>query len=88
MCGGAVSPWHRRKTDIRHRSRAGSQCDEGVATAQWPAPCCYDVPPKSCCSGRSPKRLSSCQSTHALELICRQYLLRTYFNKKNLIFLM
>lgn len=86
MCGDAVSPRRRRKTDIQHRNRAGSQYDEGGVMAQWPSPCCYGEPPMSCCSGRLPKRLSSCQSTHALGLICWQYLLRTCFNKWILFF--
>lgn len=71
MCAGAGSPPHHRRSGSRHHNLKGPRCVADGVKAQWPALCCCDEPPRSCCSGRAPRRLSSCRSTHVWGLICR-----------------
>lgn len=71
MCAGAASPPHRRRSGSQRRSLTGPRRVVGGERAQWRALCCCGEPPRSCCSGRAPRRPSSCQSTRAWGLTCR-----------------
>lgn len=77
MCVGAGSLQRRRSSGIQHHNPAGPQRVAGGATARWLAPCCCDELPRSCCSGRAPKTLSSCRSIRAWGLTYRLCLQHT-----------
>lgn len=85
MCVGAGSLQHHRSSGIRHRNPAGPQRVAGGVTAQLLAPCCCDEPPRSCCSGRAPKTLSSCRSIRAWGLTYRLCLQHTLEGDKTSI---
>lgn len=71
MYAGAGNPLHRRKSRSRRHSPAGPRRAASGARALSQTLCCCGAPPRSCCSGRAPRRPSFCRSTHAWGMICR-----------------
>lgn len=78
-CVGAASLRHHRRPASRRRSLAVHPrvANAGMAPPTPPSHCA--ALPRSCYSGRVPRRTSSCRSTRALVLTCRRYPQRTFW---------
>lgn len=82
MCTSAARPQHRRRRATPNRNPTISQGAAGGAKARWGFPCCCGAPPTSCCSGRVPRRPSSCQPTRVLVQTCKQSPQQTWVCEK------